>query len=145
MCQAWSADVRFSEMAPGAPRSAAARTATIVLQLLLMNPNWQRANIQAAASYLREAIAKAPADGRAKVVYEGLLDVLDPSRRTARMQRERAAAAAVVPVQAARERRATHERRMTDRRKVNVGSPSGVERRRLDRRTGRDRRGGSGR
>jgi hypothetical protein len=113
---------------------------TIVLQLLLMNPNWQRANIQAAASYLREVMARAPADGRARVVYEGLLDVLDPARRTARLQRERAATAAAVPVQAARERRARHERRLTDRRKANAGSPTGVERRATVRRTGRDRR-----
>jgi hypothetical protein len=73
-------------------------------------------------------------------VYEGLLDVLDPSRRTVRLQRERAAATAAVPVQASRERRATHERRSADRRKLNSGSPTGVERRQQDRRTGRDRR-----
>jgi hypothetical protein len=105
-----------------------------------MNPNWQRANIQVAASYLREVIAKG-ADPRAKAAYEGLLDVLDPARRTARLQRERAAVAASVPVQASRERRATHERRMHERRKVNVGNPNGVERRGSERRTGRDRRG----
>jgi hypothetical protein len=104
-----------------------------------MNPNWQRANIQAAASYLREVLAKA-ADPRGKAAYEGLLDVLDPARRTARLQRERAAMAAAVPVQAARERRALHERRSADRRKVNLGSPTGVERRQSDRRVGRDRR-----
>jgi hypothetical protein len=105
-----------------------------------MNPNWQRANIQAAASYLREVMGRTPGDGRAKVVYEGLLDVLDPSRRTARLQRERAAATAAVPVQASRERRATHERRSKDRRQVNTGSPTGVERRQQERRTGPDRR-----
>lgn len=109
-----------------------------------MNPNWQRANIQAAATYLREVIAKTPTEARARVVYEGLLDVLDPSRRTARLQRERAAsAAAAIPVSAARERRATHERRGTERRKANQGSPTGVERRRGERRTGRERRGSS--
>ena len=104
-----------------------------------MNPNWQRANIQAAASYLRQVIAKS-SDARAKLVYEGLLDVLDPARRTARLQRERAATAAAVPVPAARERRARHERRAGDRRKANTGSPTGVERRAAERRTGRDRR-----
>jgi len=109
-----------------------------------MNPNWQRANIQAAASYLRQVIAKS-SDARAKLVYEGLLDVLDPARRTARLQRERAAVAASVPVPAARERRATHERRNLDRRKADVGSPTGAERRQRDRRTGRDRRHGMGR
>ena len=104
-----------------------------------MNPNWQRANIQLAASYLREVLAKG-ADPRAKAAYEGLLDVLDPARRTARLQRERAAVAAAVPVQAARERRAQRERRAADRRRMNLGSPTGVERRRGERRSGRDRR-----
>ncbi len=104
-----------------------------------MNPNWQRANIQLAASYLREVLAKA-ADPRAKAAYEGLLDVLDPARRTARLRRERATTAASVPVPAARERRDLRERRAADRRKANLGSPTGVERRRVERRTGRDRR-----
>jgi hypothetical protein len=104
-----------------------------------MNPNWQRANIQLAASYLREVLAKA-ADPRAKVAYEGLLDVLDPARRTARLRRERATTAANVPAPAAGERRALRERRAAERRKVNLGSPTGVERRQAERRTGRDRR-----
>jgi hypothetical protein len=104
-----------------------------------MNPNWQRANIQMAATYLREVLAKG-ADPRAKAAYEGLLDVLDPARRTVRLQRERAAVAAAVPVQAARERRAVHERRAVERRRVNLGSPTGEERRRAERRTRRDRR-----
>ena len=134
----------MQRMAPMARRPHSPPHFTIVLQLHLMNPNWQRANIQAAASYLREVMARAPADGRAKVVYEGLLDVLDPSRRTARLQRERAAVAAAVPVQAARERRARHERRLADRRIVDAGSPTGIDRRRHDRRSGRDRRSRSG-
>ena len=103
--------------------------------------SWQRTNIQAAATYLRERIAT---DARAKVVHEGLLDVLDPSRRTVRMQLEMAAAAkAAVPVTAARERRTQIERRHTDRRRANHGPPNGIERRAgHDRRTGRDRRNG---
>lgn len=104
-----------------------------------MNPNWQRANIQFAASYLREVLARG-ADPRAKAAYEALLDVLDPARRTARLQRERAAVAASVPVAASRERRARAERRVADRRKVDLGSPTGVERRQGERRTGRVRR-----
>jgi hypothetical protein len=147
MCQAW-----FADGINGAGRSTGARCnrgaleiPTIVLQLHRMNPNWQRASIQAAAAYLRQVIARTPTDARAKAVYEGLLDVLDPSRRTARLQRERAASAAAVPVAAARERRATHERRSVERRKANLGSPTGVERRDAERRTGRDRRSGSGR
>jgi hypothetical protein len=104
-----------------------------------MNPNWQRANIQLAASYLREVLARG-ADPRAKAAYEGLLDVLDPERRTARLPREHAAVAAAAPVEGARERRSAHERRVSDRRKMNLGSATGGERRQGERRTGRDRR-----
>jgi hypothetical protein len=103
---------------------------------------WERANIQAAASYLRERMAKGAIDAKTKAVYEGLLEVLDPTRRTTRIQRELASAAkAAVTVQANRERRSAAERRREDRRRVNVGSPTGVERRTgKERRTGRDRR-----
>jgi len=114
---------------------------TIVLQLKDVNPNWQRGNIQAAAAYLREIISKGIGDARAKVAYEGLLDVLDPSRRTARLQREKAATAAAVPVHAARERRTARGRRVTERRRENVGAPAGLERRSgVDRRRARERR-----
>lgn len=109
-----------------------------------MNPSWQRENIQLAARYLREVLSRG-AEPRAKAAYEALLDVLDPARRVARLQRERAAVAAAVPVHAARERRAVHERRASDRRTVDLGSPTGVERRVGDRRTGRDRRDKTGR
>ena len=95
--------------------------------------SWQRANVQAAASYLRERMA-ADGDTRAKVVYEGLLDVLDPPRRAARLQRESAASAkSAVTIQTARERRSQANR---ERRRANAGPPGGVERR-----AGRDRRG----
>jgi hypothetical protein len=106
--------------------------------------NWQRANIQAAATYLRERISAGASDVRTKAVYEGLLEVLDPNRRTLRMRREMAEATkASVPVHATRERRNTIDRRShADRRKVNLGPPGGMERRTgSDRRTGRDRRG----
>lgn len=105
--------------------------------------NWQRLNIQAAAMYLRERMAAGATDARTKAVYEGLLDVLDPTRRTVRLQREAASSAqAAAAAQRARERRLKMERRAAaDRRKANLGSPTGVERRQGDRRTGRDRRG----
>ena len=107
-----------------------------------MNSPWQRATIQAAASYMRERISQGADDVKTKAIYEGLLDVLDPSRRATRIQREMAAAAkAAVVVKAAAERRADAERRrLNDRRKMNLGSPTGVERRRRDRRAGQDRR-----
>ena len=107
--------------------------------------NWQRANIQAAATYLRERISAGAADAKTKAVYEGLLDVLDPSRRATRLQREMATAAqAAATVKPARERRASDRRARVERRKVNLGSPTGVERRSgRDRRAGRDRRSSS--
>jgi hypothetical protein len=101
---------------------------------------WERANIHAAASYLRERMAQGAIDAKTKAVYEGLLEVLDPTRRTTRVQRELASAAkAAVAAPVSRERRAA-ERRREDRRKANLGSPTGVERRNTERRSGRDRR-----
>lgn len=107
--------------------------------------SWQRANVQAAAAYLRERIGAGANDPRTRAVYEGLLEVLDPNRRTIRLQREAAlAAAAAVTVPTNRDRRATPERRTnSDRRTINYGSPTGFERRRgIDRRSGQDRRHG---
>ena len=109
-----------------------------------MSANWQRANIQAAASYLRERMSAGATDPKTKAVYEGLLEVLDPTRRATRLQREAAAAAkAAVTVKPARERRSTisERRRLTERRRANIGSPTGAERRGgTERRSGRDRR-----
>ncbi len=104
--------------------------------------NWQRANVQAAAAYVRERISAGAVDARTKAIHEGLLDVLDPTRRTLRQQREAAdAAKAAVVVQAARDRRGQMDRRgRRDRRLVNLGPPGGAERRTGDRRAGRDRR-----
>jgi hypothetical protein len=107
--------------------------------------SWERANVQAAAGYLRERISSGAVDPRTRAVYEGLLDVLDPTRRATRVQRELAAAAkAAATAQLNRERREAGERRrLADRRRINLGSPSGTERRRgVDRRSGRERRQG---
>ena len=104
--------------------------------------SWQSVNVQAAASYLRERIAAGDDSARTKAIYDGLLEVLDPTRRAVRVQREMAAgakAAAAAAVQAERDRRAA-ERRRQARRRVNLGSPTGVERRRGERRAGQDRR-----
>lgn len=97
---------------------------------------WQRETLLAAAAFLREQYGVPPADARARAVYDGLLEVIDPSRRTVRLQKEQAAAAR----QIAAERRTGRDRRATpDRRKANLGPPGGVERRAKGRRTG-DRR-----
>jgi hypothetical protein len=106
--------------------------------------SWQTSNIQAAAAFLRERIASGDNSPRTKVIYEGLLEVLNPTRRVTRVQQEMAASArgaAAAAVKAERDRRNAERRRQADRRKVNLGSPSGKERRAdVDRRAAPDRR-----
>ena len=99
---------------------------------------WQRANVLAAAQYLREVVTRTPNDVKAQAVYQGLLEVLEPARRTIRQQRELSEAARSSVTM--REKRAGQERRRLERRRVNLGPPAGVERRKNERRTGRDRR-----
>ena len=102
---------------------------------------WQRENILAAAAFLRDRFGNPPGDPRARAVHDGLLEVLDPPRRAVRLQREMSEAARKAALTAKTERRATSERRKTDRRRQNVGPPAGMpERRKGERRTGRDRR-----
>ena len=103
--------------------------------------SWQRANIQSAVTFLREQM-KGDLDPRVKTLHDGLLEVLDPARRTVRLQREAAEAAKAVPVAVTRDRRQRVERRgHSDRRLVNLGPPGGIERRKsADRRAGADRR-----
>lgn len=103
--------------------------------------SWQRANLVAAVSYVGDMIRKHPDDVRAKAVYEGLMDVLDPSRRAVRTQRDLATATrAASPV--GKERRTGRDRRSgRDRRAIDLGSPTGVERRSgMDRRLGERRK-----
>jgi len=96
---------------------------------------WQRANITAAAAFLREVLAREPDNTRVKVLHDGLLDVIDPTRRVLRQQRELATVAGI-----AKQRRAAERRAARERREVNQG-PSGPERRAgKERRSGRDRR-----
>ena len=101
---------------------------------------WQRTNVVAAANCLREQIQRAPDDQKLRGAYEGLLDLLDPSRLLARKQREQADAARHAATAIRNERRSA-ERLAADRRKANLGAPRGVERRQMERRS-RDRRRG---
>ena len=102
---------------------------------------WQRTNVVAAANCLREQIARTPDDPKLRAAYEGLLDLLDPSRLLARKQREMADAARQAATAVKNERRTNERRVRAERRKVNLGPPaSGVERRRAERRTNTDRR-----
>ncbi len=107
--------------------------------------DWQRQSIEAAASYLRELIEAGADDYRTRSVYEGLLDILDPTRHATRIEDAVSADAAAAIMAATRERRGRIDRRgHTDRRLVNLGPMAGGERRSgLDRRTGVDRRKGS--
>lgn len=98
---------------------------------------WQRTNVVAAANCLREQIQRAPDDQKLRGAYEGLLDLLDPSRLLARKQREQSVAARQAATAIRNERRSA-ERRAADRRKANLGPP-GPERRQAERRT-KDRR-----
>ncbi|RPI56873.1 MAG: hypothetical protein EHM55_03890 [Acidobacteria bacterium] len=96
---------------------------------------WQRSNILAALSYLKD-IGRIGESPQAVLLAQGLLEVLEPSRRTIRLQRE-AALSAAASAQAGRERRTGRDRRaMNDRRRQQLpfNGP--------DRRTGRDRRAG---
>ena len=105
-----------------------------------INPlqGWQRDAILKAAQLIRDRFGNPPADPVAKLAHDGLLEVLDPARRTVRLQREMGEATRKAAQTARAERRA-RERRANDRRKANQGLPSGVERRTGDRRAGERR------
>lgn len=105
-----------------------------------INPlqGWQRDAILKAAQLIRDRFGNPPIDPVAKLAHDGLLEVLDPARRTVRLQREMSEATRQAAITARAERRA-RERRANDRRKANQGAPSGVERRTSDRRAGERR------
>ncbi len=106
-----------------------------------INPlqGWQREAILKASALLREKFGNPPSDLDASMAHDGLLEVLDPARRTVRLQKEMSEAARKTALTEKAERR-DRERRALDRRKSSLGSPSGwPERRKGQRRTG-DRR-----
>ena len=104
--------------------------------------SWQTANIQAAAAFLRERISAGDTSAKTKAIYDGLLEVLDPTRRSTRVQREMAVASKAVAAAAllAERNRRARERRRHERRRANHGSPTGSERRATERRSGTERR-----
>ena len=95
---------------------------------------WQRANIYAALNYLKD-LGRVGQNPQAQGLAQGLMEVLEPSRRTVRLQRE-AAQAATAGAWSGREQRKGERRRNPDRRKQ-AATHSGP-----DRRTGRKRRSG---
>lgn len=103
---------------------------------------WQRQAVLAAAAFLRERF-QGTADARAKLVHDALLEVVEPKRRGLRIQREMSKAADAAVLTARTERRAHQRDRRSggsDRRVVDLGSPTGVERRRGARRARSERR-----
>ncbi|MBI4521420.1 MAG: hypothetical protein HY701_11325 [Gemmatimonadetes bacterium] len=101
---------------------------------------WQRAAILAAANYLREINAAGSRDARTTALHQGLLEVLDPARRLARLQREMATAAKEAASANRERRRGDERRRLAERRKTDLGRPVGNRRAGRDRRSGRERR-----
>ncbi len=101
---------------------------------------WQREAITKAAQMIRDKFGNPPEDAHARQAHEGLLEVLDPARRTARLQREMSEATRQVAMAPRTERRGK-ERRRKDRRRVDLGAPPGISERRVsERRSGKDRR-----
>lgn len=103
---------------------------------------WQRQAVLAAATLLRERFGMAPEDAKAKAVHDALLEVVEPKRRLLRLQREmsKAADGAARAMKADRRGRTRNRRTGWDRRVVDVGSPTGVERRGGERRLRDERR-----
>jgi hypothetical protein len=101
---------------------------------------WQRQAVLAAASLLRQRFVDTPDDQRARTVHEALLEVMDPSRRAQRLQRELAAPEPVATLSLRAERRARGRRAGTDRRVWEFGPPRGLERGLDERRAPDERR-----
>lgn len=102
-----------------------------------INPlqGWQREAILKAAQLLRDRFGNPPVDAQARSAHDSLLEVLDPARRTIRLQKELSEATRKAALTERAERR-QRERRAAERRKVNRGPPTGVpERRKGERRT----------
>lgn len=95
-----------------------------------INPlqTWQREAILKAAQLLRDRLGS-QADPEASAALEGLLEVLDPPRRTVRLQKEIGEATRQAALTESTERR-HKERRGRDRRRVDLGPPPGTPERR---------------
>jgi hypothetical protein len=106
-----------------------------------INPlqSWQREAILKAAQLLRDRFGNPPVDAEAKQAHDGLLEVLDPARRTVRLQRELSDATRKAALTETTERR-QKERRARERRKANVGPPPGEPDRRTKERRAGERR-----
>ena len=81
-----------------------------------------------------------PDDERARTVHDALLEVMEPSRRARRLQRELAEPEPIATVSLRAERRARGRRAGIDRRVWEFGPPRGQERRLDERRAPAERR-----
>ena len=106
-----------------------------------INPlqGWQRDAILKAAQLIRDRFGNPPIDPLAQSAHDSLLEVLDPARRTVRLQREMSEATRKAALTARAERRAL-DRRANDRRKASTNPPSGVGERRTGERRAGERR-----
>ena len=85
--------------------------------------DWRRSAIEAAAKYLRGLIDAGLADERTTEVYNGLVDLLVPTRSATRIQRAVSADAALALAHVGLDRRGVlPRRRRPDRRLVDVGT-----------------------
>lgn len=101
---------------------------------------WQRQAVLAAAAFLRERF-EGVSDDKAKSIHDALLEVVDPKRRGVRLQREMSKSVDVAPPPRSERRRRARDRRTGwDRRVLDIGSPTGVERRGGERRARGERR-----
>jgi hypothetical protein len=101
---------------------------------------WQRQAVLAAAALLVHRFTKTPDDERARTVHDALLEVMEPSRRAQRLQRELSEPEPIATVSLRAERRARGRRAGTDRRVWEFGPPRGQERRLDERRAADERR-----
>lgn len=106
-----------------------------------INPlqSWQREAILKAAQLLRDRFGNPPVDAQARAAHDGLLEVLDPARRTVRLQKELSEATRKATLTERTERRA-RERRAQDRRRADLGPPAGTPDRRTSERRSGERR-----
>ena len=101
---------------------------------------WQRQAVLAAAALLRHRFSATPDDQRARTVHDALLEVVEPTRRANRLQREMSADASGAALTLRSERRGRGRRAGIDRRLWEFGPPRGMERRLDERRAAKERR-----
>lgn len=99
---------------------------------------WQRVNVLAAARYMVRRLRDEPDDLRARVICEGLLDVLDPARIGVRHERVLTTAAKAAAIR--EERKGREPRSGRDRRTGPSKAQASAERRERERRAKDDRR-----